>query len=377
MEARAYSGSYRAGVIGHTGRGGYAHGVDAAMVGLPGVELISVSDPDEAGQRQAAARLGAARTYASYREMLAREGLDLVAIAPSWLDEHEATVVAAAEAGVRAIYLEKPIARSLDEADRMLAACEAHGTKLAVAHQNRSFPAPRMAMRLLKAGKIGRLRVMRAYSKHDERGGGLELLVHGTHMFDLMRLFAGDARWCHARVTAGGYDVTAQDVRRAAGECGLIAGDDVRTEHGFDRGVTGVFESIRSDDGGGSPYMRIELCGTAGILTVWSSTTSPVYYYPRPFALPDRAGEWEVLRPDPLPPPEGSPAWATAMHPANNLLVRDLLAAVESDRRPFSSGDDGRAALEMVLAAYDSHIQANRVLLPLQRREHPLARWTA
>jgi predicted dehydrogenase len=113
-------------------------------------------------------------------------------------------VVAAAHAGVKAVYGEKTLARSLDEADRMLAASDAGGVKLAVAHQNRAFPGPRLAQALIAAGRIGRLRRLRAWPKQDSRGGGLDLLVHGTHMFDLMRLLTGDARWCHARVTCNG-----------------------------------------------------------------------------------------------------------------------------------------------------------------------------
>jgi predicted dehydrogenase len=372
-----YSGHYRAGVIGHTGRGNYAHGVDLALVGLPGVELVAVADPDEAGRERAVARLGAARAYPSYHQMLERESLDVVAIAPWWLDQREAMVVAAAEAGVKAIYLEKPLARSLDEADRMLAACDANGVKLAVAHQNRAFPAPRLARRLLDEGKIGRLRVIRTYSKHDERGGGMELLLHGTHMFDLMRLFAGDARWCHARVSVAGRDAGPADTLPDGEAGGLMAGDDVVTLCGFDHGITGTFESMRSDDGGGSPYMRIELCGTGGMLVIWSSAASPVYYYPRPFVLPDHTGAWEILQPEPQLLGEDAPPSASNMHPANQLLVRDLLAAVEANRQPYSSGDDARAALEMIMAVYESHMRGDRVRLPLEWRTHPLARWSA
>ena len=92
--------------------------------------------------------------------------------------------------------------------------------RIAVAHQNRAFPAPRLAPPCSPRGRIGRLRAMRAWSKHDERGGSLELLVHGTHMFDLMRHFAGEARWGHARVTAGGRDARAEDAAPAARTAG-------------------------------------------------------------------------------------------------------------------------------------------------------------
>lgn len=375
MELPRYEGTYRAGVIGHTGRGNYGHGLDVAFVGLPGVEIVAVADADEAGRQRAVERTGASQSYADYHEMLSRERPDLVAIGPRQVDQREAMFMAAVDAGVKAIYTEKPFARSLDEADRILAACEARGVKVAVAHQNRAFPAGQLARHLAGKGKIGRLRMLRAYGKQDRRGGGQDLMVLGTHMLDLMRYVVGDARWCHARVVANGHDATPADVRPAEEEAGLVAGDDISASYGFDHGITGTFESIRSDDGGGSDYFRLELCGTAGILTVWSSAESPVYYYPRPFTLPTEADKWEVLQPEPLPAPERAPSNASGMHTANQVLVRDLLLSVESGRQPRSSGHDARAALEMILAVYASHIQGTRVNLPLTEREHPLATW--
>jgi predicted dehydrogenase len=365
-----YHRTYRAGVIGHTGRGGFSHGLDVAFLGLPGVEVVAVADPDAAGRQAVAERAGAARGYADYREMLEREELDLVAVAPGWLDQREGMVGAAAEAGVKAIYCEKPLARSLDEADRMLAAYDAHGVKMAVAHQNRGFPAPWRVRELIEAGKIGQVRALRAYSKQDSRAGGLELLIHGTHMFDLMRFFAGDARWCNARVTVGGRDVVPADVD-ADDAWGPMAGDDITAQYGFDNGVLGTFESVRYDDGGGTHYFCMEIHGTGGILTFWSDLRSPIYHHPHPQAVPQRAGDWEVL------PTEPPPTEASSLHAGNQALVGDLLAAVEEERQPVSSGHDGRAALGMVLAAYESHVRDARVGLPLVERTHPLVRWSA
>jgi predicted dehydrogenase len=297
-----------------------------------------------------------------------------VAVAPHWMAGRSERVLAAVAAGAKGLLVEKPFAASLDEADAMLAAAEARGVQIAVAHQNRAFPAPRLAAGLLAAGKIGRLRALRAWSKHDERGGGLELLIHGTHMFDLMRHFAGEARWCHARVTAAGREARAEDAAPAAYGGGPILGDDVVASYGFDGGVTGAFESMRSDDGGGSAYFRLELCGTAGVLTLWSSASRPdVLFYPRPFVLPDAAGDWQTLPAPPLPAPPGAPPGAGPMHPANHALATSLLAAVEGRGAPLSSGRDGRAALEMILAAYASHLRGGRVALPLTERAHPLA----
>src|SRR6187402_2705 len=63
----------RAVVIGHTGRGDYGHGLDKVFTGRPGVELVALADPDEAGRKKTAAALGLTKQYADYREMLAKE----------------------------------------------------------------------------------------------------------------------------------------------------------------------------------------------------------------------------------------------------------------------------------------------------------------
>ena len=53
MNEIGYRGTYRAAVIGHTGKGNYGHQLDEACVGLPGVEVVAIADPDEAGRAKA------------------------------------------------------------------------------------------------------------------------------------------------------------------------------------------------------------------------------------------------------------------------------------------------------------------------------------
>ena len=94
----------RAAVIGHTGRGDYGHGLDVIFTGHPACEVVAIADPDDAGRSKAAARAGAARQYADYREMLAKEKPQLVSVAPRHADQHAAMAVAALTA--------RPAARS-------------------------------------------------------------------------------------------------------------------------------------------------------------------------------------------------------------------------------------------------------------------------
>jgi hypothetical protein len=54
MPNASFQGRFRAGVIGHTGRGNYGHGLDIAFVDLPGVQLVALADPDHSKSRPTA-----------------------------------------------------------------------------------------------------------------------------------------------------------------------------------------------------------------------------------------------------------------------------------------------------------------------------------
>jgi hypothetical protein len=56
----------------------------------------------------------------------------------------------------------------------------------------------------------------------------------------------------------------------------------------------------------------------------------------------------------------------------NIWVVKDLMEAIEKDRQPLGSMYDGRAALEMILAVYESQRIKGPVQLPLKNRKHPL-----
>src|SRR5512133_2733156 len=122
---------YRVAVIGRTGRGDYGHGLDVVWKDIENVKIVAVADPDEKGRTEAARRLNAAEAYADYREMLEKERPQIVSVAVRWLDCHHEMVMACAEYGCH-MFLEKPMARTLKEADDMIAACEAKHLKIAI-----------------------------------------------------------------------------------------------------------------------------------------------------------------------------------------------------------------------------------------------------
>src|SRR5262249_33504543 len=235
FEGRSMAKKYRVAVIGRTGKGNYGHGLDTVWKGLE-VEIVAVADENDKGRASAAKRLGAPHAYADYREMLEKEKPQIVSVADRHLDSHRDTVVACARAGA-SIFLEKPMARTLAEADEMVRACEMHHVKLAIAHQTRYSPQVQRIKELIRTGRLGDLLELRGRGKEDSRGGGEDLMVLGPHIMDLIRVFAGDARWCFATILQGGKPATKDDVRQGGEGVGPVLGDRIEAVYGFDGGV--------------------------------------------------------------------------------------------------------------------------------------------
>lgn len=370
---------YRAAIIGHTGRGNYGHGLDTVFTTFPNIKIVAVADPDEASRAKVQALTGAPATYADYRTMLETERPNLVAIAPRFVGDRVAMVEAAAAVGAH-MYVEKPLARSVADADTMLAACERAGVKMAVAHQGRLHPVVLHAVQLVQAGEIGRLRLIRGHGKMDRRGGGQDLMILGTHIIDIMRLFGGDATWVSAELLDDARLTTPADLRPGDEEIAPIAGNGLRATFGFagtngNESVIGLFESF-AGLAEGDELMGVELVGETGQLSLRGGFAKRLLRYPRPYINPGAAyDQWQpVSTPDALPGdvPGQTVDSATVTQRANHRIVADLLDAIENDREPAGSGERGRAALELIQAISAAHAAGGRVSLPLQQRTHPL-----
>ena len=144
---------YRVAVIGRTGKGNYGHALDTVWLKCDRAEVVAVADENEAGRASAAKRLGAKTAYADYREMLAKEKPQIVSVADRWPDCHRGMVIACAEHGAN-VFLEKPVSQTLQQADEMVAACEKHHIKCAIAHQTRYSPRVRVIQELIAGGRI-------------------------------------------------------------------------------------------------------------------------------------------------------------------------------------------------------------------------------
>jgi predicted dehydrogenase len=154
--------SFRAGVIGAGAIAAFRHLPEYAANAE--VDLVAVADPFVERAQAEAARYGNLAVYAEYREMLARERLDLVSVCtPNHL--HAPATIAALEAGAH-VLVEKPMATTVQEADAMIAAAQRTERILMVDQNERYMPAHTTAKRLLAAGSLGRVLTFRAFYGH-------------------------------------------------------------------------------------------------------------------------------------------------------------------------------------------------------------------
>ena len=199
----------RVGIIG----GGWIARVHVpAIEAAPELELVAACDTvPERADAIAAACGGAA--YARFEEMLEGERLDALWVCTPPLG-HRAPVEAALAAGVH-VYLEKPIARTLEDADAIVAAAEAADAICAVGYQYHASELLDDARALLEGQQVGLL-VSRNFGPvagrpwfMDRAQGGGQILERASHHIDLQQALAG--RIATVEATAGSVDLSRAD----------------------------------------------------------------------------------------------------------------------------------------------------------------------
>ena len=362
--------AYRVAVIGHTGRGNYGHHLDKAWLSIPGARIIAVADPDEKGRAGAVKRLKAAQGYADYRRMLDEVKPDFVSICPRWLDRHRDMVVAVARSGVRGIYMEKPLCPTLAEADEMVAACEKNKVAVAVAHQTRYSPRLTVVEELIRSGALGTILELRGRGKEDQRGGGEDLWVLGTHVFNLIHTLGGEPRSCFARVTAKGRPIGKADVVSGNEGIGPLAGDAVNAQYRLAGGAMASFASVRGARGNPSRF-GLQVFGSKGVLDIHTGYLPSIHFLPDSSWCSGRTGKaWVPVSSAGVGKPE--PLEDGGLLAGNVLALKDLIAAAEESRRPLSSLYDARTATEMIVAVFESQRVGGAVSFPLRNRKNPL-----
>lgn len=196
----------------------------------PGCEVVALVDKDEARARRFAAELGTERTFGDYRKLFDLE-LDgaIVAVPP---DMHAPVSAGLLRAGIH-VLVEKPMARTLEECDEMIAAEAEGGAMLAVGHPRRVAHQCRYAKRVIAAGLLGTIKsfdvrdgygfswpVKTDFPFRKEAAGGGVLIDLGVHALDLLVWWFGDLQVVEHRDNDRG-GVESESLTRFGTEAGL------------------------------------------------------------------------------------------------------------------------------------------------------------
>jgi predicted dehydrogenase len=284
----------------------------------PGAELVAAANWREPSLRALAERHRIPRVTTDWRALAADPAVDAAVVAtPNAL--HAPQAIAFLEAG-KHVLVEKPMGRTLAEADAMVAAARRAPGWLMVAHCWRFHPDVRALRARVERGELGEIVKTRSYGVHarwgpsgwftdPELAGGGALLDMGVHAIDTTRYLLGDprpVRVCAAVGTRyGGYAVD----------------DDAVLLVTWSSGANSVVES-----GWWQPHLAgleadTELYGTGGYARVWDMTEPP-------------------------------PGYEHCTQPMYSAQLTEFVEAVAAGRQPRPSGEDGRVVMEVVDQAY-------------------------
>lgn len=323
-----------------------------AILAVEGAQLAAVMDivPERAAQFSERYGVTALNDYES---VLQRADIDVVNICtPSGL--HAEMGVAAARAG-KHVVVEKPMALSLRDADRLINECERAGVKLFVVHQNRYNEAVKQLRAAVDAGHFGKMthgvavvrwnRDQAYYDSADWRGtwsldGGV-LMNQSIHNVDLLQWMMGPVESVFAYTTTALRNIEAEDlgvavIRFQSGALGVIEGTSTIYPRNLEETLS-VFGEKGTCVLGGVAVNRVE---------TWRF-----------------ADEVAAQGPDDADQSVDPPSVYGFGH---REYMRDVVSAIRENTPPFIGGPDGRKALEVVLGIYESARSGQPVTFPVK-----------
>lgn len=320
------SDKYRVGIIGCGGIARlHAHGYQ----GVEEVEIVAIADPVEDALNDFGESYNIQTRYLDPREMLDKENLDIVSVA-TWHRLHAPMTIAACARKPKAVLYEKPMGTNLGECDDMLIAAQRNSVKVAIAHQRRFNPVWTDARQLIANGAIGEPRQIVCR-------GGQGLLNDCSHLFDMMRYVLGDpdAEWVIGNVERK-TERYERDIPIEDRSAGII---------GFQGGCIGLL----LQEIAGPNYQGGIIYGSDGIIDLTEQ---------RALLLNSKRAEWEDRRAEGEDP--------------SVAQVQELISWIEGRSGHRGEAINGRAAVEIIMAIYDSARLHEVVQMPVRTHASPL-----
>lgn len=317
-------------------------------------QLIAVASPTPGNANTFAKRFNIPHPFTDYAELLERPEIDMVIVGvPN--DLHCQVVLDAAAAG-KHIVIEKPLCLNLAEADAMIAVCREHQVKLMYAEELCFAPKYVRLKELLDSGALGQPTLIKQSEKHDgphashfwdvERSGGGVTMDMGCHAIEFFRWMLGrpPIKSVYAQMSTSVHG----DKTRGDDNAILILE--------FEGGVTCLAEESWTKLGGMDD--RAEVHGTGGVAYADLLRGNAIETYSQEgydYAV-EKAGTTK--------------GWSFAIYEESwnygfHAELKHFVDCVQNDKTPLVTGEDGRAVLEVIFAAYESARTGCKVPLPL------------
>ena len=306
-------------------------------------EMVACSDLRADVMAQVGSRYGlpVEKQYVDYQALLEQERPEIVSVATQ--PEHRAEiVVAAAAAGARAIYAEKAFAASMEEADRMVEACERNGTILNLGTNRRYHPGYDQMKAVVDSGDLGGLKSLIIHLTSNLFNGA-------SHSFDLLQRLNSDVpvSWVQAHLSNGDEVIDGDILREDPVGHGILQ---------FENGVTAY--ALNSGRG-----MEIEAVCERGVVTALRNDL-----------------EWQMRAPvgnDYRGRTILGPAEFPTFEPRSSTLclIEDLVHSLDTGEPPRGGVALARSNQELIFAFVESHQRGGaRVQLPLGPSSYRLER---
>lgn len=299
-------------------------------------DLVALCDVDKEKLEKYGEKFNV-RTYEDYKDMFKNEKLDILSICT--LNQTHLPIIEGAiryneSTGLKAIFCEKPIADSLENAQKMIDLCKSNGILLVIDHQRRFDPFHNNVRDFIKEGKLGELQQASFYYT-----AGISNT--GSHMFDLLGFLFGDVEW-----------VMAFDSENKS------PNEEDPNFDGIIKFKEGGICTIQACDVKNFLLFELDIIGTKGRLKILNSGFKCEYY-------PVKESEYYsgYFEPDKSEVPFG------VDNPRDYMVngVKHILECIEDNKETLSSGEDGKKALELIIAFHLSAKNGGeRISLPLK-----------
>ena len=335
----------------------------ASIADIPNARIVAAAD-FVAEKVKTFAEKHNCESHSDYNEMLPRGDIDIVCVCtPS--GAHLEPAVAAANAG-KHIICEKPIEVTLERADAIINACDQNKVKLCPIFPIRFTEIFRAAKRAVDEGRFGRITLGDSYGKwwrsqdyYDSSGwrgtwkldGGGACMNQGIHGIDMIQCLMGPVDTIVAYTDCLAHErVEVEDTAVAI----------VR----YKSGAMGVIECATSVN----PALprKIEIHGDKGTIILTDDT---VVKWEFAEEKPEDAELRDKFSPDKVSDSNASSDPGAFDYASHREQIADFIHALETGAPPTVDGREGRKAIEIIIAIYQSAKTGKPVTLPLGKSE--------